>query len=169
MRSLLTAPIEAGKAFDFQKLGDVASFAVVPKQPSASDYSPPKEIEIDVTRAVKQIAAGEATFRGLAIRVVQDRSIDEGYLTRVDLAAGVRPYLMLEVYDKNWTRLEARWTRKQGRSRHGIRRHLDPIPANHDPEVVPRSCCASGSNRSTLPPSERPNASCPRRVPSIRF
>jgi hypothetical protein len=98
--SLLTAPIEAGKALDYKKLGDVASFAVVPKQPSASDYSPPKEIEVDVTRAVKQIAAGEAKFQGLALRVIQDRSIDEGYLTRVDLAAGARPYLMLEVYEK---------------------------------------------------------------------
>ena len=26
--------------------------------------------------------------------------IDEGYLTRVDLAAGARPYLILEVYQK---------------------------------------------------------------------
>ena len=99
--SLLTAPIEAGKAFDFKYLGEVTSFAVVPKQPSASDYSPPKEIEVDVTRAVKQIAAGEVKFSGLALRVIQDRSIDEGYLTRVDLAASVRPYLMLEVYEKN--------------------------------------------------------------------
>ena len=77
-------------------LGDVTGFAVVPAG-AAADFAPAKEIAIDVTRAVKQIAAGESTFRGLALRVIQDRSIDDGYLTRIDLPAGARPTLVLEV------------------------------------------------------------------------
>ena len=96
--SLLQGSFEPNKAIDYKMLGDVTGFAVVPK--SAADFEPAKEISIDVTRAVKQIAAGESKFTGLALRVIQDRAIDEGYLTRIDLPAGARPTLVLEVYDK---------------------------------------------------------------------
>jgi hypothetical protein len=96
--SLLQGPFEAGKAIDYKRLGDVTGFAVVPK--NSADFEPAKEIAIDVTRAVKQIAAGESKFSGLALRVIQDRAIDEGWLTRVDLPAGARPTLVLEVYEK---------------------------------------------------------------------
>ena len=71
--SLLTAPIEAGKAFDFKMLGDVSSFAVVPKQPTSSDYSPPKEIEVDVS---------ELEIGG-ALRV-RDLALPRGVTTDVD-------------------------------------------------------------------------------------
>ncbi len=94
----LTAPIQEGKAFDFKNLGEVAGTGVVPRQPGTADYNPPKAFTIDLTRAIKRLAAGEK-FQGFAIRVVQDRSVDEGYIVRIDLPKGAKLQLELEVYE----------------------------------------------------------------------
>ncbi len=95
----LNAPFQEGQAFDFKQLGDVAGTAIVPRQPGETDYNPPKAFAADVTRAVKQIASGEKPFRGFALRVVQDRGVDEGYIVRIDLPKGARLQLELEVYE----------------------------------------------------------------------
>lgn len=98
--TLLTAPFEPGKPYDFKGLGDPAGTAVVPRQPGGKDYTPPKTFAVDVTRAIKQVAAGELAFRGFALRVVPDRGVDDGYITRLDLPAAARMQLELEVYDR---------------------------------------------------------------------
>ncbi len=98
--TLLAAPFQADKPFDFKNLGEVAGTAVVPRQPGGTEYSPPKTFAVDVTRAVKKIAAGESAFHGFALRVVQDRSVDDGYIVRIDLPKNARPQLELEVYDR---------------------------------------------------------------------
>lgn len=98
--TLLAAPIQEGKPYDFKNLGDVQGTGVVARQPGDAEYNPPKTFAVDLTRAVKQIAAGEMQFRGFALRVVQDRGVDEGYVTRVDLPKNARMQLELEVYEK---------------------------------------------------------------------
>jgi hypothetical protein len=97
--SLLTAPFQAGRPFNFKGLGDVSGSVIVPRQPGETDYSPPKNFAIDVTRAVKQVRAGETAFHGFALRVVQDRSVDEGYIVRVDLSKAAPAQLELDIYD----------------------------------------------------------------------
>jgi hypothetical protein len=78
----------------------VAGTTVVPPQPGGADYDPPRTFAVDVTRAVKGLAAGEAPFCGFALRVIPDRSVDDGYLTRIDLPTAARPRLELDVYER---------------------------------------------------------------------
>jgi hypothetical protein len=97
--SPLKAPFAAGQAYDFANIGDVAGTVVVPKQPDGKDYAPPKEFKVDVTRVVKAVAGGEP-FHGFAIRTVQDRGVDEGVFTRIDIPTAARIGLELDVYGK---------------------------------------------------------------------
>jgi hypothetical protein len=98
--TLLTAPFQAGKPFDFKGLGDLAGTAVIPVQPAGGDYQPPRPFAVDVTRVVKRVAAGETVSHGFALRVVPDRSVDEGYITRLDLPRDARLQLEIEVLDR---------------------------------------------------------------------
>ena len=97
--SLLTAATEKGKPVDFKNLGNEAGTVIVPVQPNGADYTPPKDFTIDVTRALKRIAAG-AAFHGFALRVVQDRAVDDGYITRLDMPKDAEVKLELEIYDR---------------------------------------------------------------------
>jgi hypothetical protein len=96
--ALLKTPFEAGKPYDYAQLGEIVGSTAIPKQPDNKDYDPPKEFKIDVTRAVKQISAGEATFRGFALRTEQDRAVDEGWYVRFDLPPAAKITLELDVY-----------------------------------------------------------------------
>ncbi len=92
----LKAPFEAGKNFDFANLGDVLGTVTVPKWDTAGkDWSPAKEFKIDVTRLVRSVIAGEAKFQGLALRVMPDRGIDDGYTVRVSIPR--QPKIVLEI------------------------------------------------------------------------
>jgi len=93
----LAAPFEAGKPYDFKNLGDLLGTAIVPKSPEGQDFSPPQELRIDVTRAIRKVAAGEAKFHGFAVRTVPDRGVDEGWTVRIDLPRDVKPCLELQV------------------------------------------------------------------------
>jgi hypothetical protein len=95
--TLLAGPFEKGKPYDFKKLGEVLGTVNVPKQaePGAAKY-----FKIDVTRAVKQLAAGEAKFHGFCIRTIPNRSIDDGWTTRIDITKDQATYLELEAYAK---------------------------------------------------------------------
>ena len=84
----------------FRGLGDVIGTTVVPRQPGAKDFNPPRTFAIDVTRALKQLAAGEVPFHGFALRVVPNRGVDEGYITRIDMPAAAMVRLELEVYER---------------------------------------------------------------------
>src|ERR1019366_2939668 len=103
--TLPTAMIEKNGPYDFKNLGDIVGTGVIPRQPTEAEYSPPKSFSVDVTRAVKMIAAGEAKFRGFAIRVIPDRSVDDGWTTRLDLPKAALMQLELDVYEKKKTKM----------------------------------------------------------------
>ena len=95
----LKAPFEAGRKYDFADLGDVLGTVVVPKLgQDAPDWNPPKEFKVDVTRAVRAIAAGDAGFNGFALRVVPDRGIDEGWTVRIHIPKPPRICLEIDTY-----------------------------------------------------------------------
>ncbi len=98
--SVLGAPFQKGKPFDFKDLGEVDGTAVVPRQPGEADYNPPKAFTIDVTRLVKRLSAGGMPFRGLALRVMPDRAVDDGYLTRIDVPGGAEVRLEVDVVER---------------------------------------------------------------------
>jgi hypothetical protein len=78
----LPAPLEKGASCDFDKLESVAGTVVIPQQPHETPtYHPARPLAIDVTRAVKEIAAGRK-FSGLTLRIVPDRGVDDGYTVR---------------------------------------------------------------------------------------
>jgi hypothetical protein len=95
----LKTPFEAGKPYDFANLGDTVGTIVVPKQKGA-DYLPPRIFRVNLTPYVKQLARGEAKFNGFAIRVQQDRNVDEGYLIRVDMPKAAELPLEIETLVK---------------------------------------------------------------------
>jgi len=97
--TLLNAPFEPGKPYEFKNLGDVTGTAVVPRQPTEAAYDPPKTFAVEITRGVKKLAAGEAKFSGFAIRTVPDRGVDEGYIVRFDMPPKARLQLELDVYE----------------------------------------------------------------------
>ncbi len=94
------APFEKDKAYDFKNFSEMVATGVVPKQPTEAEYKPAKDFTVDVTRAVKMIAAGDTKFHGFAIREVPDRSVDDGWTTRLDLPRAAPVQLELDVYDK---------------------------------------------------------------------
>jgi len=93
--TLLEAPFRKGKPYDFKKLGALLGTVNVPKQaaPGKAKYFP-----IDVTRGVKRVAAGEATFHGFCIRTIPNRGIDDGWTTRIDVTKDEVTYLELVTY-----------------------------------------------------------------------
>ncbi|VTU00783.1 CARDB domain lipoprotein, putative OS=Geobacter metallireducens (strain GS-15 / ATCC 53774 / DSM 7210) GN=Gmet_1998 PE=1 SV=1 [Gemmataceae bacterium] len=95
----LQAPLAAGQAFDFGKLGDVVGSVAVPVQPAdAATWSPPKEFKVDVTRTVRSVITGDTKFHGFGLRVVPDRGTDDGYTVRVQLPKQPKVVLEVDVY-----------------------------------------------------------------------
>jgi hypothetical protein len=97
--TVLRAPFEQGRAYDFNKLGDVVSSETVPMlAENAVDWSPPKAIQVDVTRAVRLMVAGDLKFHGFGLRVVPDRGVDDGWTVRVQLPKQPKFILEVDVY-----------------------------------------------------------------------
>jgi hypothetical protein len=95
----LKSPPEKGKAVDFKTLPDAEGAAVIPKQPAdVGEYNPPKVFPIDVTRRFRAIASGEAKFSGVALRMVPNRSVDDGYTIRCDVSPTEKITLQIDVY-----------------------------------------------------------------------
>jgi hypothetical protein len=95
----LKAPFTAGQKYDFANLGDVVGTVTVPKlAKDASDWMPAREFKVDVTRAVRAVAAGEGKFSGFALRVVPDRGIDEGWTVRIHIPKQPKVYLEIDTY-----------------------------------------------------------------------
>ena len=78
----LDAPFEVGKPFDFTKLGRTAGTTVVAQGggPDAP-FVQPRRYEIDVTRLVRAWATGQPQH-GLALRIVPNRGVDDGWTVR---------------------------------------------------------------------------------------
>jgi hypothetical protein len=95
----LQAKIIDNKPYDFSQLGEVISTTVIPTlSDDAANWSPPKEFQLDVTREIRSIIIGDAQFHGFALRVVPDRSVDDGWTVRVQFPAEPTIYLELETY-----------------------------------------------------------------------
>jgi hypothetical protein len=79
---VLEAPFEAGKPYDFSKLGRSVGTTIVQKgRGRGAPFKPPRRCEIDVTREVRRWARGEPAH-GLGLRIVPNRGIDDGWTVR---------------------------------------------------------------------------------------
>jgi len=97
----LKAPFEADKKYDFNNLGDVLGTVIVPKSDKpGTDWTPAKEFKIDVTRLVRAVISGDAKFNGLALRVVPDRGVDDGYTVRINFPKLPKIYLEIDAYSE---------------------------------------------------------------------
>jgi hypothetical protein len=76
----LGAPFEPGAAYDFSQLGQPIGSTVV-ERGSGSTFATPRRYEIDVTKAVRGWANG-APPHGLAVRIVPNRGVDDGWTVR---------------------------------------------------------------------------------------
>ena len=95
----LKSAVKSGQACDVKGLTDTAGTIVIPKQPDdVPEYKPAKLFAIDITRAVKAVAAGERPFHGLALRIVPDRGTDDGYTVRCDVSPTEKIYMEVDVY-----------------------------------------------------------------------
>jgi len=77
---MLDAPFEAGQPYDFAGLGKSVGSTIV-QQGTGALISPPRRYEIDVSRAVRAWAGGAKCY-GLAVRIVPNRSVDDGWTVR---------------------------------------------------------------------------------------
>jgi hypothetical protein len=94
----LAAPIEGGKPFETSSLTDVRGSCIIEQHPpNAPRNNPPKMVALDVTQNIKAIASGEAKFNGLALRMVPDRSIDDGYSVRCEVSLSTKAWLEIDV------------------------------------------------------------------------
>lgn len=97
----LKAPFAADEKYDFARLGEVIGTVIVPKfEGPGKEWSPPREFKIDVTRLIRSVTGGEARFNGLALRVVPDRGVDDGYTVRVNLPKSPKIYLEIDAYSE---------------------------------------------------------------------
>jgi hypothetical protein len=97
----LSSPIEMGKALNFAGLETLAGTAIVPVQPEQTpQYTPAKNFAIDVTRAVKEVATHDQAFHGIALRIVPDRGVDDGYTVRCVVSPAEKAYLEVDTYSE---------------------------------------------------------------------
>ena len=96
----LTAPFEQGAAFDFSKLGPAAGTTIVARGNGPGDpFVPPRRYEIDVTRLVRGWARGEPQ-NGLALRIIPNRAVDDGWTVRFTPARDKPVELQINTYAK---------------------------------------------------------------------
>ena len=78
----LTAPFEQDAAFDFSELGPSVGTTIVARGNGPGDpFIPPRKYEIDVTRLVRNWARG-VPQNGLALRIIPNRAVDDGWTVR---------------------------------------------------------------------------------------
>ena len=94
----LDAPFESGKPYDFSKLGQTAGSTIVQQgNGPGAPFVPPRRYEIDVTRAVRAWARGEQSH-GLAVRIVPNRGVDDGWTVRFTPAREKPAELVIATY-----------------------------------------------------------------------
>jgi len=95
---LKTAAVK-GTAVDFTELADASGSGQVPKQPAETAvYKPAKVVPIDITNQIRAIARKEVAFNGLAVRMVPNRAVDEGYTVRCELSPTDKIVMQVDVY-----------------------------------------------------------------------
>jgi hypothetical protein len=79
---MLDAPFTPGEPYGFSKLGQTTGTTIVAQGNGPGDpFVPPRRYEIDVSRAVRAWARGEPRH-GLALRIVPNRGVDDGWTVR---------------------------------------------------------------------------------------
>jgi hypothetical protein len=98
---LLDAPFDPAKPYDFKKLGKTLGTTIV-KQGSGpgAPFQPPLRYAIDVTRAVRAWAKGQPAH-GLAVRIIPNRSVDDGWTVRFTPAREKPAELEIRTYADN--------------------------------------------------------------------
>ena len=97
--AFLTAPPVKGAPVDFTALAEAQGAGLVPKQPSdAPGFAPAKVVPIDITRQIRAIARKQAVFNGMGIRIVPNRTVDDGYTVRCEVSPSDRIILQVDVY-----------------------------------------------------------------------
>jgi hypothetical protein len=91
----LQKPFEKNEPYAKQDFGDVLSSSVLPTQ---QEPGPAKYYKLDVTRYLKEVSTGDAKHHGFAIKILPDRSIDDGWTVRIDITKDEPTFLELEVY-----------------------------------------------------------------------
>ncbi len=95
---LKEAPVK-GTALDLNALPEPQGSGQIPKQPAETpEYKPAKVFPVDITKPIKAIAAKEVAFNGLAVRIVPNRSVDEGYTVRCEVSPSEKIILQVDVY-----------------------------------------------------------------------
>jgi hypothetical protein len=77
---LLDAPFEPDQPYDFSKLGQNLASTIIQKG-TGTLQTPPRRYEIDVSRAIRAWARGTRPY-GLAVRIVPNRGVDDGWTVR---------------------------------------------------------------------------------------
>jgi hypothetical protein len=96
----LNAAVAPGTAVDVKSLPESQGMGVIPKQPAdVAEYQPAKVFPIDVTAPIRAIAAKAQTFHGVALRVVPNRSVDDGYTVRCEISPTDKVVLQVDVYN----------------------------------------------------------------------
>ena len=95
----LQSPFDANQPYDFGQLGDLLGTVNIPTLADADpNWSPPKEFTIDVTRHLRSLLVDPSKFHGFALRVVPDRSIDDGWTVRIQLPDSPKFTLEIDTY-----------------------------------------------------------------------
>ena len=94
----LKVPFETGKPYDFKNLDAIVGTTTIKKGGGESaPLVPPVRYEIDVTKAVRAWAAGEKP-NGLALRIVPNRAVDDGWTVNFTPDAMKLPELVVTTF-----------------------------------------------------------------------
>jgi hypothetical protein len=79
----LTAPFTTGDPYDFKNLGDTIGWTIIAKsKPGSPRNAPPLAYEIDVTSQVRAWIRGDKKPHGIALRIIPNRGVDDGWTVR---------------------------------------------------------------------------------------
>ncbi len=94
----LKGPFETGKSFDFTNLGQALGTTIVRQgNGPGAPFVPPRRYEVDVTRLVRGWSKGEPQH-GLALRIIPNRAVDDGWTVRFTPAEGKPVELLIATY-----------------------------------------------------------------------
>jgi hypothetical protein len=97
----LEAPFEPGKPYDFSKLGQIVGTTIVQQgEGPGAPFVPRRRYEIDVTGALRAWIRGEPRY-GLALRIVPNRAVDDGWTVRFTPAREKPAELLIATYTDN--------------------------------------------------------------------
>lgn len=94
----LEQPFEPGKPYDFANLGRTVGATIVERgNGSGAPFQPPRKYQIDVSRVVRAWARGQPCH-GLALRIVPNRGVDDGWTVRFTPPKNKPPELVIATY-----------------------------------------------------------------------